>query len=146
MIGRSRHGINMLKAPVQRRRAMLVGISMQRTAQRRIGWGNWHKPIEQCLQIETAPCYNQDPLPTLPYSLKYLPRARHKLGGVTGLMRQEQIQYMMRHLGLLGHGRLRSTDIHVSVELARINVDNLSVKGLRNRQRQSRFAHRSGTD
>src|SRR6266436_2141820 len=53
---------------------------------------------------------------------------------------------MMRHLGLLGHGRLCSTDIHVSVDLARINVDDLSIKRLRNGQRKSRFAHRSGTD
>src|SRR5215467_12116557 len=53
---------------------------------------------------------------------------------------------MMRHLGLLGHGGLCRTDIHVSVELARINVDDLRVKRLRNRQRKSRFAHCSGTD
>src|SRR5215813_3264210 len=53
---------------------------------------------------------------------------------------------MMRHLSLLSHGGLRRTDIHVSVELARINVDDLSVKRLRNRQRKSRFAHCSGTN
>jgi len=92
MIGRSRHGINMLKAPVQRRRAMLIGIDVQRTSQRRIGWGNWHKPTEQCLQIKTAPCDNQDSLPTLPYNIKRPPRARQKLGSVRWLMRQEQIQ------------------------------------------------------
>jgi hypothetical protein len=53
---------------------------------------------------------------------------------------------MMRYLSLLGHGRLRRTDIHVSIDLARINVDDFSVKRLRNGQRKSRFAHRSGTN
>jgi hypothetical protein len=91
MIGSSRDGINMLEAPVQRWRAMLIGIHVQRTSQRRVGWGSWHKPIEQCLQVETAPCHNQGSLPTLPYIIKYLPRTRQKLGGVTWLMRQEKI-------------------------------------------------------
>ena len=53
---------------------------------------------------------------------------------------------MMRDLGLLGHGRLGCTDIHVAIELAGINVDDLSVERLRNGQGKSRFPHRSGTN
>jgi len=118
MIGGGRDGVNLLEAPVQRRRAMLIGIYVQGASQRRVSWGNWHKTIEQCLQIETAPCHDQGSLPTLPYIIKYLQRARQELGGVTALMRQEQIQQMMHHLSLLDHGGLRSTDIHISVDLA----------------------------
>jgi hypothetical protein len=87
MIRGGRDGINMLEAPVQHRRAMLISIQVQRTSQRRTGWGNWHKPIEQCLQVETAPCHDQGSLPTLPYIIQDLPRARQKLGGITWLMR-----------------------------------------------------------
>jgi hypothetical protein len=67
-----------------------------------------------------------------------------KLGGATALMRQEKIKQMVRDLGLLRHRRLGSADIHVSVDLAGINVDDLSVESLRNGQRKSRFPPRSG--
>jgi hypothetical protein len=62
------------------------------------------------------------------------------------LIREEKIKQMMWHLGLLHSGRFCSTDVHVSVELAGINIDDLGVKGLRNGQRESRFPHSSGTN
>jgi hypothetical protein len=111
-------GIHLLEALVQRWRAMLIGISVQHTSQRRIGWGSRHKPIEQCLQVETAPCHNQNSLATLPYLIEHLLRTSKKLGSVSWLMRQKKIQQMMWHLGLLRHERLCSTDIHVCVDLA----------------------------
>jgi hypothetical protein len=67
-----------------------------------------------------------------------------KLGGATALMREEKIKQMVRDLGLLRHRRLGSADIHVAIELAGINVDDLSVECLRDGQGKSRFPHRSG--
>ncbi len=67
-----------------------------------------------------------------------------KLGGATALMRQEKIKQMVRDLGLLRQGRLGRADIHVAIELAGIDVDDLSVERLCNGQGKSRFPHRSG--
>jgi hypothetical protein len=146
VIGRCRDGIDVLEAPVECWCATSVGIHVQRASQRLIGGGNWHKPIEQGLQVETTPCHNQCSLPTLSEIIKHLPRDGQKLGCATLLIGEEKIKQMMWHLSLLGRGRLRRTDIHVPVELARINIDDLSVKRLGNGQRESRFPHSSGTN
>jgi hypothetical protein len=56
-----------------------------------------------------------------------------KLGSTTAPMRQEKIQQMVWDLGLLRQRRLRCADVHVAIELAGINVDDLSVECLCNR-------------
>ena len=66
VIGGSRDGINVLEAPVECWCAIPVGIHGQRASQGFIGCGGWHKPIEQCLQVETAPRHNKRAFSTLP--------------------------------------------------------------------------------
>jgi hypothetical protein len=95
VIRRGRDGINVLEAPVEGWCAMPVGIPMQRTSQWFIGCRGWHKPIEQCLQIETTPCHNKRSFSTLPQLIQYLTGYRQKLRCTTLLIREEKIKQMM---------------------------------------------------
>jgi hypothetical protein len=67
-----------------------------------------------------------------------------KLGSAATLMRQEKIEQMVWDLGLLRSRRLGCADIQVAIELAGIDVDDLSIERLCDGQRKSRFPHCSG--
>jgi hypothetical protein len=146
MIGRGRDRVDTLETAVQRRCTMSIGIQVQHASQRRTGARSGHQPIEQGLYIEATPCDNQGALATLPYSMQRVLCRAEKLGGATALMRQEKIKQMVWDLGLLRSRRLGCADIHVAIELAGVNIDDLSIERLCNRQGKSRFPHCSGSN
>ncbi len=125
---------------VQKRNPAFGGDLLELAANLRRCRRSIENSASQCAQIKAAPADDQR-APPAPRDIDDRgTRHRDELRDVEGLVGGAHVDKMMRHAAALLGGWLRGADIHPSIELARIRVDDFGAESLGNRHRDRGLA------
>jgi hypothetical protein len=105
-----------------------------------------HQAIQQGPQIQAAAGHQQCLLPTLRNIRQHGFGSLRKLRRSADFRWGQQIYQVVPDLTALGWCRLRRSNVHIPVQLSRIDVDDFRIEQACQRQGEGSFSHRRGAN